>query len=232
MRRTSVLATMLAGLVAMPAMAADVMVFCPGAVQSVVRELVKSYEQKTGNTVKFEYGTAGALAKRVAAGASGDVVTATDAGSCRARQVGQGQRREHPRSRQHGRRCRRQAPARRGRTSTTLTRSRSRCWPRVPSCTPTHPRRPERHSHREVFAADSASTRQIASKLQLRDRGPDGLKEVASGDIEIGLGQISEILANKDVVLVGPFPRGDPRRGDVLGRDARRVEGQESGAQN
>ena len=46
----------------------------------------------------------------------------------------------------------------------------------------------------------------LAPKLQLRERGPDGLKEVAKGDIEIGLGQISEILANKDVVLVGPFP--------------------------
>ncbi len=32
------------------------------------------------------------------------------------------------------------------------------------------------------------------------------MKEVAKGEIEVGLGQISEILANKDVVLVGPFP--------------------------
>ena len=32
------------------------------------------------------------------------------------------------------------------------------------------------------------------------------MKEVAKGGIEIGLGQISEIIANKDVVLVGPFP--------------------------
>jgi molybdate transport system substrate-binding protein len=48
--------------------------------------------------------------------------------------------------------------------------------------------------------------KQIEPKLQLPDRGPDGLKEVAAGSIEIGLGQISEILANKDVVLVGPLP--------------------------
>jgi ABC-type molybdate transport system substrate-binding protein len=45
-----------------------------------------------------------------------------------------------------------------------------------------------------------------APHLQIRDRGPDGIKEVAAGGIEIGLGQISEIIANKDVVLVGPFP--------------------------
>ena len=78
--RKTLLAAILAGLVATPAMAADVVVFCPGAVQSVVRELVKSYEQKTGNTVKFEFGTAGAVAKRVAEGAQGDVVLATNTG--------------------------------------------------------------------------------------------------------------------------------------------------------
>jgi accessory colonization factor AcfC len=37
--------------VANAANAAEVVVFCPGAVQSVVRDIVKSYEQKTGNTV-------------------------------------------------------------------------------------------------------------------------------------------------------------------------------------
>ena len=57
----------------------------------------------------------------------------------------------------------------------------------------------------KVFA-ELGLDKELASKIQLRDRGPDGLKEVAKGDIEIGLGQISEILANKDVVLVGPFP--------------------------
>ena len=74
------LAAVLAFLVVTPAMAGEVVVFCPGAVQSVVRELVKSYEQKSGNTVKFEFATAGAIAKRVAEGAEGDVVLATNAG--------------------------------------------------------------------------------------------------------------------------------------------------------
>jgi len=48
--------------------------------------------------------------------------------------------------------------------------------------------------------------KQIEPKLQLRDREPDGLQEVAAGSIEIALGQIGEILANNDVVLVGPLP--------------------------
>ena len=78
--RKMTFAAILAWLVATPTMAAEVVLFCPGAVQSVVRDLVKSYEQKTGNTVKFEFGTAGAVAKQVAEGAIGDVVIATNTG--------------------------------------------------------------------------------------------------------------------------------------------------------
>ncbi len=66
--------------VANAANAAEVVVFCPGAVQSVVRDIVKSYEQKTGNTVKFEFGTAGAAIKKVADGMPGDVVITTNKG--------------------------------------------------------------------------------------------------------------------------------------------------------
>jgi ABC-type molybdate transport system substrate-binding protein len=115
-----------ASLAVAPAAAGEIVVFCPGAVQSVVRPMAKTFEEKTRNTVKFEFATAGAVAKKVADGATGDVVLTTD--------------------------------------------------------------------------------KALGQKIQLRDRGPDGLKEVAAGEIEIGLGQISEILANKDVVLVGPLP--------------------------
>ena len=60
--------------------AAEIVVFCPGAVQSVVRPMVQDLRGKTGNTVKFEFATAGAVAKKVAEGATGDVVLATDKG--------------------------------------------------------------------------------------------------------------------------------------------------------
>jgi molybdate transport system substrate-binding protein len=43
-------------------------------------------------------------------------------------------------------------------------------------------------------------------KTQLRPGAPDGLKEVAAGDIEIGIGQMSEIAAAKGVALAGPLP--------------------------
>jgi ABC-type molybdate transport system substrate-binding protein len=58
--------------------AAELVVFCPGAVRSVVTELSKSYAQAAGHTVTFIYGTAGSVAKLVAGGDSGDVVITTD----------------------------------------------------------------------------------------------------------------------------------------------------------
>jgi molybdate transport system substrate-binding protein len=47
---------------------------------------------------------------------------------------------------------------------------------------------------------------EVKPRLQLRPGAPEAFKEVARGEIEIGLGQISEILANQDIVLIGPLP--------------------------
>ncbi len=203
--RKTMLASILACLVAAPAMAGEVVVFCPGAVQSVVRELVTSYEQKTGNTVKFEFGTAGAIAKRVAEGATGDVVLATNTGLA--------------------------GLAKQGKVDSASIRDLGAMG--VGVAVKVGAPKPDIHDvdafKKSMLAAKSIMyanpakggqsgihvakvfaqlgiDKQIEPRLQLRDRGPDGLKEVAKGDIEIGLGQISEIMANKDVVLVGPFP--------------------------
>jgi molybdate transport system substrate-binding protein len=203
--RKILLPAMLAVLVVTPAMAGEVVVFCPGAVQSVVRELVKSYEQKSGNTVKFEFGTAGAIAKRVAEGAEGDVVLATNAGLS--------------------------ALAKEGKVDGGTIRDLGSMG--VGVAVKSGAPKPDIHdvdafkaamlAAKSIMYANPAKggqsgihvakvfsklgiDKQIEPKLQLPDRGPDGLKEVAAGSIEIGLGQISEILANKDVELVGPLP--------------------------
>ncbi len=201
----TLLAAAIAFLVVTPAIAGEVVVFCPGAVQSVVRELVKSYEQKSGNTVKFEFGTAGAIAKRVAEGAEGDVVLATNAGLT--------------------------ALAKEGKVDGGTIRDLGSMG--VGVAVKAGAPKPDIHdvdafkasmlAAKSIMYANPAKggqsgihvakvfsklgiDKQIEPKLQLRDRGPDGLREVAAGGIEIGLGQISEILANKDVVLVGPLP--------------------------
>lgn len=199
------LAMLITGLSTVPVAAVEVVVFCPGAVQSLVPGLAKIYEQKTGNTVKFEWGTAGAVAKRVAEGAVGDVVIATDTGLA--------------------------TLAKSGKVDGSSIRDLGSMG--VGVAVKAGAPKPDIHdidafkksmlAARSIMYADPAKggqsgihiakvfarlglDKELASRLQIRDRGPDGIKEVAAGGIEIGLGQISEIVANKDVDFVGPFP--------------------------
>jgi molybdate transport system substrate-binding protein len=187
------------------AAAAEIVVFCPGAVQSVVRALVQDYEKKSGDTVKFEFGTAGAVAKKVAGGADGDVVLATDKGLA--------------------------SLAKAGKVDADSIKNLGSMG--VGVAVNTGAPKPDIHDvdafkksmlgAKSIMYANPAKggqsgihiarvfteigiDKQLEGKIQLRDRGPDGLKEVAKGEIEVGLGQISEIIANKDLDLVGPFP--------------------------
>lgn len=203
--RKIVFAAIAAWFAGVPAMAADVVVFCPGAVQSVVRDLLKGYEQTSGNTVKYEFGTAGAVAKRVAEGAAGDVVIATDRGLASLVKSGKvaGGSIHDLGSMGVGVAVRRGAP----KPDIHNVAAFKKAMLAARSIMYADPAKGGQSGiHIAKVFAQVGLDKEIAPKLQLRDRGPDGLKEVAKGDIEIGLGQISEILANKDVDLVGPFP--------------------------
>jgi molybdate transport system substrate-binding protein len=203
--RRLILGAILACLAAVPATAAEVVVFCPGAVQSVVRDLVKSYEQKSGNTVKFEFGTAGAVVKKVAGGALGDVVLATDKGLAGLAKAGKVDGASIRNLGSMGVGVAVKAGARKPDIHDVDAFKKSMLAAR--SIMYANPAKGGQSGiHIAKVFAQIGLDKQIASKVQLRDRGPDGLKEVAKGKIEVGLGQISEILANKDVVLVGPFP--------------------------
>jgi molybdate transport system substrate-binding protein len=203
--RKLILGAILAALAAAPSAAAEVVVFCPGAVQSVVRDLVKSYEAKSGNTVKFEFGTAGAVAKKVAEGAPGDVVIAADKGLAELAKAGKvdGAGIHDLGSMGVGVAVKAGAP----KPDIHDVESFKRSMLTARSIMYANPAKGGQSGiHVAKMFAQIGIDKQIEPKVQLRDRGPDGLKEVAKGDIEIGLGQISEILANKDVVLVGPLP--------------------------
>jgi molybdate transport system substrate-binding protein len=203
--RKFVFGAILAALAVVPAAAAEVVVFCPGAVQSVVRDLVKSYEQKSGNTVKFEFGTAGAVVKKVTDGVPGDVVLATDKGLAGLAKAGKVDGASIHNLGSMGVGVAVKAGAAKPDIHDVDSFKKSMLAARaIMYANPAKGGQSGIHIAK-VFA-EIGLDKQIAAKVQLRDRGPDGLKEVAKGDIEIGLGQISEILANKDVVLVGPFP--------------------------
>jgi molybdate transport system substrate-binding protein len=203
--RKIILAAIFTSAIMAPALAADVVVFCPGAVQSVVRDLVKTYEQKSGNTVKYEFGTAGAIAKRVAEGATGDVVLATNTGLAGLAKDGKvdGASIKDLGSMGVGVAVKAGAP----KPDIHDVESFKKSMLAAKSIMYANPAKGGQSGiHVAKIFAQLGIDKAIEPKLQLRDRGPDGIKEVAAGGIEIGLGQISEIMANKDVTLVGPFP--------------------------
>jgi molybdate transport system substrate-binding protein len=187
------------------ATAAEIIVFSPGAVQTIVNNVAKEYEQKTGNTIRFVFDTGGAITKRVAGGERGDVVIAPASGLAELAKSGQvvGASIRALGSMGVGVAVRKGAaqPDIRDvaafKASMLAARSIMFADPAKGA---------QSGIHVAKVLAQLGIDKDIQPKLQLRDRGPDGLKEVAAGTIEIGLGQISEILANKDVVLVGPLP--------------------------
>ena len=185
--------------------AAELVVFCPGAVQSIVTGLAKEFSQSAGHSVKFIYGTAGSVAKKVADGETGDVVISTNellANLSKAGKVA--------------------APSVRalGSMGVGVTTRKGNPLPDV-STVPSF--KSAMLAATSITFADPAFggqsgihvakvfeqlgiAQELKPRLQLRPGAPEAFKEVARGEIEIGLGQISEILANKDVVLVGPLP--------------------------
>jgi ABC-type molybdate transport system substrate-binding protein len=58
--------------------ATEVAVLSPNAVRSVVTEIAGAFQRETGHSVRFTFGTTGALEKRVTGGDATDIVIATD----------------------------------------------------------------------------------------------------------------------------------------------------------
>jgi molybdate transport system substrate-binding protein len=75
-----VITCLLISLFATPLFAADIRVLSAGAIKPSLVEVVAAFEKDTGHKVRLENDTAGALAKRVEAGEKFDVVIVTAAG--------------------------------------------------------------------------------------------------------------------------------------------------------
>ena len=187
------------------ARAADLSVFTPGAVQSIVHQVAKDYEQKTGDKVLFLSGTAGAIAHRVADGERGDVVIATSKGIANLAKAGK----VDPSTIRNlgsmgvGVAVRKGAP----KPDIHDVAAFKAAMLKANSIMFANPAKGGQSGiHVAKVLKQLGIYKELQPKLRLRDRSPDGLKEVAAGTIDIGLGQISEILAAKNVVLVGPLP--------------------------
>jgi molybdate transport system substrate-binding protein len=185
--------------------AAEITVFCPGAVRGVVAELARGFERDSGHAVKFVFGTAGALQKRAAAGETGDVAIVTASGLDELIKLGKvaaGSRRDV------------------GKVGVGVA---VRAGAPLPDISTPDAFMQAMLGARSVMYADPALGGQsgihtarvferlgiaeaMKAKTQLRPGAPEGLSEVAKGDIEIGIGQVSEIVAAKGVALAGPLP--------------------------
>lgn len=187
------------------ALAAEITVFCPGAVRSVVNELAQGFQAATGDTVKLVFGTAGGLQKRAAAGEPADVVIVTAGGIDELVKLGKvaaGTRKDV------------------GRVGVGVA---VRTGAQAPDISTPEAFKQAMLNAKSVMYADPALGGQsgihiarvferlgiadaMKPKTQLRPGAPDGLKEVAAGSIEIGIGQKSEIVAAQGVTLAGPLP--------------------------
>lgn len=180
-------------------------VYCPGAVQSLVRPLLDAYAQATGNAVNFESFTVGAIVQRIGDDAAGDVVIATVQGIASLADAGKLERASirHLGSIGLGVAVRHGAPM----PDITDIESFKQALLAAGSIMYSDPAHGAQSGIRTAEALEKIGiTEAIAPRLQLRRRGIDGFKEVGQGGIEIGLGPMSEILAHKELALVAPFP--------------------------
>lgn len=204
MLRHALAVLFVAGL-ARQAVAAELTVFCPGAVRATVTALARDFEGASGNTVKLEYGTAGAVQKRAAAGEPFDVAITTSGAVDELTKQGRiaaGSKRD---------------------VGSVGVGVAVRSGGTIPDISTPAAFKQAMLNARSVMYADPAKggqsgihtarvfeklgiAEQMKPKTQLRPGAPEGLAEVARGDIDIGLGQVSEIVAAQGVTLVGPYP--------------------------
>lgn len=185
--------------------AAPLTVFCPGAVRSVVTALARDFGKQTGGEVQFVLGTAGSVYKKAASGEPGDVIITTSTNLDALIKQGK------------------VAGGSRADVGTMGVGVAVRTGVPAPDISTPEAFRKAMLNARSVMYADPAlggqsgiHTAQVFQRLGIAQAmkpkttlfpgAPQGLKDVASGKIEIGIGQVSEILAAKGVILVGPFP--------------------------
>jgi molybdate transport system substrate-binding protein len=187
-----------------PVGADEVKVFSAGAVRAIVTDLAEQFRQETGNTVTFSFGTAGQTRQKLLSGESVDVVILTDAGiddMIKQGALASGSRADLARTGM-GVGVREGAPKPDIATSeafkATLLNAKSLVYvdPAQGATSGVH----FKSVLERLGIADA-----VKGKTQLVSGGYPAEK-VASGEAELVVHQISEIVPVKGVTLVGPLP--------------------------
>jgi molybdate transport system substrate-binding protein len=181
-------------------------IFCAGAAQAAVTEIAKKFERDTGNAVSAAFGAVGAMKARVVAGEPADLVVLTAALIDELSEQGlivAGSRVDL------------------GKVGTGVA---VRAGTPLPDVRDTHVLRGNLLAAKRVLFPDPAVATagkvvmsaldkmgikdELKSRLHFFPNGYAAMNDLANGTglHEMGITQITEIVANKGVTLVGPLP--------------------------
>lgn len=205
MRTTRVMALALAGwTLAGSVLAADIKVLTAGAFKSVVVAMTPDFERRTGHRLVIDNDTAGALARRIGGGEQFDVVVLTEAAIAQLARDGK---------------LAPGASAPLGRVGIGVAVKRGAALPDIASVESFQRALlgaravayidPAAGGSSGVYLAQLFDKMGIAVQVKAKAvLVPGGLvaQRVVSGEADIAIHQISEILAVPDAVLVGPIP--------------------------
>ena len=181
-------------------------IFCAGAAQAVVSQLAAKFQRESGNLVHAEYGAVGAMKARVVSGAPTDIVILTAAlvdELIAEGEVVAGSRADL------------------GKVGTGVA---VRAGTPRPDVRDTRVLRGNMLAARRIVCPDPAFATagkvvlrvldqlgiatEVTPRLQYFPNGYAAMADLAqsSGELEMGITQVTEILANPGVKLVGPLP--------------------------
>jgi molybdate transport system substrate-binding protein len=192
------------GLGAGPARAADLKVFSAGAVRAIVTDLAEDFRRETGHTVTLSFGTVGVTRQKLASGEPVDVVIMTDVAVDDVAKQGT----VVPGTRTDIARTGMGVGVREGAAKPDISTSEAfkATLLRAKSLVYVDPAQGATSGIHFASVLDRLGIAEaVKGKSQLVPGGYPAEK-VASGEAELVVHQISEIVPVKGVVLVGPLP--------------------------
>jgi molybdate transport system substrate-binding protein len=185
------------------ASAADIKVFCTNGVRAVVDELIPKFEQQTGNKITIQFEPSTQLRKRVDAGEAFDLVIMTTTlidDELKAGKLSADSKTFIARS---GLGMSIRSGAKKPNIS-TVNAFKSAL---LNADSITYATQGASAAPFEVLVAKLGITSALKPKYNLRPTASEVGQAVSTGEVEIGIAPVSEILPVRGVDLVGPFPK-------------------------
>jgi molybdate transport system substrate-binding protein len=203
MNTKRLLALLVALIVAVPAGAADIKVLCTNGVRAVVDELIPKFELATGNKIAIQFEPSTQLRKRVDAGEPFDLVIMTTTLIDDEIKAG----RLSAESRTFIARSGLGMSIRSGVKKPNISSVNGFKSALLNADSITYATQGASAAPFEVLVAKLGITSALKPKYRLRPTASEVGQAVSTGEVEIGIAPVSEILPVRGVDLVGPFPK-------------------------